>query len=151
MHLVPTDRADRRIIEGERVCAAIGGIGDADFVAAWAAMFAVLGDPSRLTLLLAIHHAGPISVSDLAVAADMNDTTVSQALRLLKAGGIVASQRDGRIIRYHLVSEQVIELLDRLPRSRLPTRVRPGSRGSRGQGADSGPDLTLPNANEDAI
>jgi len=123
VHLVPAERAGRRIIEDERVCAAIGGIGDLDNVSAWAGRFAVLGDPSRLTLLLAMHHAGPISVSDLAVAADMNDTTVSQALRLLKAGGVVAADRDGRIVRYRLANGQIAELLDQIA-PRAMTRAR---------------------------
>jgi DNA-binding transcriptional ArsR family regulator len=111
---VPAERAGRRVIDDERVCIAIDGIGDPDVVSSCAKQFAVLGDPSRLTLLLAMHHAGPISVSDLAVAADMNDTTVSQALRLLKAGGTVASERDGRVVRYHLASKPIAELLDRV-------------------------------------
>jgi ArsR family transcriptional regulator, lead/cadmium/zinc/bismuth-responsive transcriptional repressor len=114
MHLVPPDRADRRVIDAEQVCQAITGIGDHDNVAAWGQQFAILGDPSRLALLLAIHHAGPISVSDLAVAADMNDTTVSQALRFLRAKGTVAAERDGRIIRYRLTNDDIGELLDRV-------------------------------------
>jgi DNA-binding transcriptional ArsR family regulator len=114
VHLVPSERAGRRIIDDERVCAAISGIGDRDDLTAWAERFSVLGDPSRLALLLAIYSAGPISVSDLAVAADMNDTTVSQALRLLKVGGIVASERDGRIVRYRLASDSIAELLGRI-------------------------------------
>lgn len=125
MHLVPAERAGRRTIDDERVCLAIDAIGDPTIVASRAKQFAVLGDPSRLTLLLAIHHAGPISVSDLAVAADMNDTTTSQALRLLKAAGIVTSERDGRIVRYRLASEQIAELLDRAyPTARTPKTTR---------------------------
>jgi DNA-binding transcriptional ArsR family regulator len=124
MHLVPPERAGRRTIEDEQVCAAIGGIGDPANVTSWAKRFATLGDPSRLTLLLAMHHAGPISVSDLAVAADMNDTTVSQALRLLKAAGVVASERDGRIVRYRLVSDPIAVLLDRM----APRVIKPAKR-----------------------
>ena len=123
VHLVPPERAGRRTIDEEQVCAAIGGIGDPGDVTTWAKRFAALGDPSRLTLLLAMHHAGPIAVSDLAVAADMNDTTVSQALRLLKAAGVVASERDGRIVRYRLVSDPIAGLLDRMaPRIIKPAR-----------------------------
>ena len=118
MHLVPSDRANHRIIDDERVCDAIGGIGDPDHVATEADRFALLGDPTRLTLLIAIHHAGPISVSDLAVAADMNDTTVSQALRLLRAKSSVAAARDGRVVRYRLADDSLAELLERVsPRS----------------------------------
>jgi ArsR family transcriptional regulator, lead/cadmium/zinc/bismuth-responsive transcriptional repressor len=124
MHLVPPDRADRRIIDDERVCQAITGIGDHDHLAVWGQQFAILGDPSRLALLLAIHHAGPISVSDLAVAADLNDTTVSQALRFLRARGTVAAERDGRIIRYRLTNDDIGELLDRVtPRAEKKRRA----------------------------
>jgi DNA-binding transcriptional ArsR family regulator len=45
------------------------------------------------------------------VAADMNDTTVSQALRLLRASGTVVARRDGRIIRYELADDQIAHLL----------------------------------------
>jgi ArsR family transcriptional regulator, lead/cadmium/zinc/bismuth-responsive transcriptional repressor len=38
-------------------------------------------------------------VTDLAVATGFNDATVSQALRLLRAHGVVAA-RDGRTMRY---------------------------------------------------
>ena len=126
MHLVPIERAGRRVIDDERVCIAIDAIGDPDTISSFARQFAVLGDPSRLTLLLAIHHAGPISVSDLAVAADMNDTTVSQALRLLKAAGTVASERDGRVVRYRLASKPIAELLDRV--NPLPPKAARGHR-----------------------
>jgi DNA-binding transcriptional ArsR family regulator len=114
MHLVPIERGDHRIIEDERVCDAIGGIGDPVHVAAEAERFALLGDPTRLSILLAIYHAGPISVSDLAVAADMHDTTVSQALRLLRARKVVSAQRDGRVVRYRLDDLQLGGLLEQI-------------------------------------
>jgi DNA-binding transcriptional ArsR family regulator len=102
VHLVPTERAHRRVIDGERVCDAITALDDQAELAASADLFALLADPNRLMLLVCIQRAGPISVSDLAVAVDMNDTTVSQALRLLRANGLVSAQRDGRVIRYEL-------------------------------------------------
>ena len=78
----------------------------------------LLGDPTCLTLLLAIYHAGPISVSDLAVAGDIHDTTVSQALRILRAASMVKPIRDGRVVRYQLADDRIGELLERVsPRS----------------------------------
>jgi ArsR family transcriptional regulator, lead/cadmium/zinc/bismuth-responsive transcriptional repressor len=112
VHLVPIERRNRRILEDERVCEAISAIGRPDHLASAAARFGLLGDPSRLALLLAIASAGPISVTDLAVAADMNDTTVSQALRLLRASGTVVARRDGRIVRYELVDDEIARLLE---------------------------------------
>ncbi len=114
MHLVPAERAGRRIIDEEKVCEAIEGLGDLAHVADWAQRFALLADPTRLRLLLAINAAGPISVSDLAVAADLSDVTASQTLRYLRASGTVTTERDGRIIRYQLRDAAIGELLDQV-------------------------------------
>jgi len=114
MHLIPADRADHRIIDGHRACEAIAALGDPEAVVSWAQRFSLLADPGRLSLLVCIRAAGPISVTDLAVASGMNDTTVSQALRLLRAAGLVAPERDGRVIRYSLADEETGSLLVRL-------------------------------------
>ena len=114
MHLIPADRADHRIIDGHRACEAIAALGDPEAVVSWAQRFSLLADPGRLSLLVCIRAAGPISVTDLAVASGMNDTTVSQALRLLRAAGLVAPERDGRVIRYSLADEETGSLLARL-------------------------------------
>jgi DNA-binding transcriptional ArsR family regulator len=45
------------------------------------------------------------------VATDINETTVSQSLRLLRTAGTVVARRDGRIIRYELADEIIAELL----------------------------------------
>ena len=79
MHLVPADRAGHRTIDGHRVCDAIAAIGDPTRVRAWADRFSLLADPNRLALLLALRRAGPLAVSDLAVATGMRDPAVSQA------------------------------------------------------------------------
>ena len=111
MHLLPAERSGHRIIDGERVCQAIAAISPAEAVQAHAKTFAVLGDPTRLTLLIAIKAAGPISVSDLAAATGLNDTTVSQTLRYLRAAQVVSAERDGRVIRYQLADSPVADLL----------------------------------------
>jgi ArsR family transcriptional regulator, lead/cadmium/zinc/bismuth-responsive transcriptional repressor len=112
VHLLPAERSGHRIIDGERVCEAIAAITcpSAD-VQARAKTFAVLGDPTRLTLLIAIKAAGPISVSDLAAATGLNDTTVSQTLRYLRAAQVVTTKRDGRVIRYQLADGPVAALV----------------------------------------
>lgn len=112
VHLLPAERSGARVIDGERVCQAIAAIGPAEAVQAQARSFAILGDPTRLSLLLCIKAAGPISVSDLAAATGLNDTTVSQALRYLRASDVVSAERDGRVIRYQLADGLVTALLD---------------------------------------
>jgi len=114
MHLVPHERAHRHPIDEHNVCHAIEGIGESSRIETWAARFAVLGEPHRLTVLLAIHHAAPIAVSDLAIATGINDTGVSQILRLLRSSGAVRAERDGRIVRYRLTDPHLAVLLDQM-------------------------------------
>ena len=112
MHLLPAERSGHRVIDGERVCRAIEALDHGADIEARAKTFALLGDPTRLTLLTCIKAAEPISVSDLAAATGINDTTVSQTLRYLRAAEAVRFERDGRVIRYRLVDGPVAALLD---------------------------------------
>lgn len=114
MHLLSDHGPDRRTIDGERACVAVAAIGDRDEVAQWAHRYGLLSDPTRLALLLAIHHAGPIAVSDLATAVRVSDAAVSQALRLLRSEGVVAAHRSGRVVRYTLEDPRLEELLARI-------------------------------------
>jgi DNA-binding transcriptional ArsR family regulator len=111
MHLLPADRAGHPSIDGHLVCTAIEALGNRGHVEDWAARFSLLSDPHRLAMLLCIRGAGPISVTDLALATGMNPTAVSQALRLLRAAGTVTGERDGRVIRYHLSDPTLDALL----------------------------------------
>jgi DNA-binding transcriptional ArsR family regulator len=111
VHLLPADRSDHRVIDAERICQAIAALDPPEVIAARARQFAVLADPTRLTLLTAIRAAGPISVSDLAAATGIHDATVSQTLRYLRASQTVIAERDGRVVRYRLASTPVTDLL----------------------------------------
>ena len=104
VHLLPADRSDHRVIDAERICQAIAAL-DHEVIQARARQFAVLADPTRLTLLTCIKAAGPISVSDLAAATGINDATVSQTLRHLRASQTVIAERDGRVVRYRLAAD----------------------------------------------
>jgi DNA-binding transcriptional ArsR family regulator len=116
VHLLDPDDP-HTIVDGDRVCEAIAHLPDEDTLHDWVTRFALLADQTRLALLLCIHHAGEICVSDLAAATGVKDSTVSQALRLLRAHGVVATRRDGRTIHYHLTDESILALLGQLPSS----------------------------------
>jgi DNA-binding transcriptional ArsR family regulator len=109
--LARAEQRHRALDEDHKVCEAVAALPDGDTMHAWVTRFALLADPTRLTLLLCIHTAGEICVSDLAVAAGLKDTTTSQALRLLRAQGLVATRRAGRVVRYRLADETVHALL----------------------------------------
>jgi DNA-binding transcriptional ArsR family regulator len=126
MHLLPADQSHRRIIDGDRVCQAIAAVGDHAAVQALARRYALLADPGRLALLTAIAAVPDISVSDLAIAARMNDTATSQALRLLRVAGVVSARKDSRVMRYTLTDDALRPLLPQP--SDQPGRPRPGPR-----------------------
>jgi DNA-binding transcriptional ArsR family regulator len=114
MHLVPAERAQRRVIDTDQICAAIAAGGDVAAIRRWADTFGLLADPGRLRLLLAIHAVPGICVTDLAMAAGMSDTAVSQALRLLRTAGAVTARKDGRTMRYELTDPVLAGLLPQI-------------------------------------
>jgi DNA-binding transcriptional ArsR family regulator len=71
----------------------------------------LLGDPTRLKILLSLGHAKELCVSDLADILEMDTSAISHQLRKLKDGGLVATNREGPTIYYHLESEVVREAL----------------------------------------
>ena len=112
MHQVPTSRRDERIVDPDQVCDALAVLADRSGVQRSSAVLGALGDPSRLSLLLALHHAGDLCVSDLAFAVGMTDSAVSHALRLLRAHGMVTAHRAGRMVHYRVAGELTTRLLD---------------------------------------
>lgn len=85
---------------------------DPDELSRVSAVFKLLGDPTRTRLLYALLEAGELCVCDLAAATATPETTVSQALRLLRASGVVAGRRAGRNVYYRLSDAHVRLLLD---------------------------------------
>lgn len=111
MHRVPLARRSDRTVDPERVCAAAGTLEDLARTRRWAALLAVLGEPGRLSLVLALHAGEELCVSDLVVATGQSRTGVSHALRLLRAHGVVEVRRDSRLARYRLADPVVQDVL----------------------------------------
>lgn len=74
--------------------------------------FRLLGDPNRVRILFALLEGGELCVCDLAASVEMAESTVSHALRLLRASGVVRNRRDGRTVYYRLADAHVRMLLD---------------------------------------
>ena len=75
-------------------------------------VFALLGEPGRLRLLVALLEAGELCVCDLAAVTGMSESAVSHALRLLRAHRVVSVNRRGRMAFYRLDDGHVRMLLD---------------------------------------
>ncbi len=64
--------------------------------------FSLLGDPTRLKVLLSLAHAKELCVSDLADIVGMETSAISHQLRKLRDGGLVTTHREGLTIYYLL-------------------------------------------------
>ena len=73
-------------------------------------LFRMLGDSSRLRLMILCRHAEP-SVGELAHALGLSESLVSHHLRLLRAARLVRARRDGRRVHYTLADAHVIRLI----------------------------------------
>jgi ArsR family transcriptional regulator len=78
-----------------------------------AAVAKALGDPIRLQLVDVLRkHAGKVCVCELTPLFDVGQPTVSHHLRVLRAAGIVDSERRG-LWAYYYVRTDALEVLSR--------------------------------------
>lgn len=68
-------------------------------VAQLADLFHLLGDPTRLRIVLSCLPA-PIAVGDIAASLQLSSSLVSHHLRLLRAARIVKAERQGKQVFY---------------------------------------------------
>ncbi len=76
------------------------------------AFFRLLGDPHRVRVLFSLIEAGELNVGSIASVVGASEAKVSQALRLLRSAGLVASRREGRSIFYRVTDSKVRLILD---------------------------------------
>lgn len=61
-----------------------------------------LGDPTRLTLAVALRDGGELCVCDLSWVVERAEKLVSHHVRALRAAGLVSSRREGKMAMYAL-------------------------------------------------
>lgn len=102
-----------RVVDRERVAAVLSAMPAPEHVEQVADVFALLGDPNRVRLLVALLEGGEMCVCDLAAASGMSESAASHAIRWLRAHRIVsAPRRQGRMMYYRLDDAHVRVLLD---------------------------------------
>ena len=83
---------------------------DGDVLDSIVCFFSIFADHTRVKMLSALA-ISEMCVTDLSRVLDINQTTVSHQLRLLKNLGIVKSERQGKIIFYSLVNDTVNDVM----------------------------------------
>jgi ArsR family transcriptional regulator, lead/cadmium/zinc/bismuth-responsive transcriptional repressor len=84
---------------------------DREIAEALAAGAKALGDPTRLTLAVALRDGGELCVCDLSWVVERSENLVSHHVRALRAAGLVHSHREGKMVVYAL-SDRGHALLD---------------------------------------
>jgi DNA-binding transcriptional ArsR family regulator len=98
IHLDRVERARKEIVSGK----------DLDRLSS---IYKVLGDPSRLKIVMALRNV-EMCVCDLAAFLGLTESAVSHQLRRFKDLALVKSRREGQVIYYSLDDEHVAELLN---------------------------------------
>ncbi|CAN7581704.1 metalloregulator ArsR/SmtB family transcription factor [Pseudoduganella sp. LjRoot289] len=73
-------------------------------------LFHLLGDPTRLRIVLACV-AAPVAVGDIASLLNLSSSLVSHHLRLLRAARIVKSERQGKQVFYSAADAHISGVL----------------------------------------
>ena len=88
---------------------------DDDTVSQLAEMFRLMGDPTRLRIILGCL-SGPISVGDMAQRLGLSSSLVSHHLRLLRAARVMRGRRRGKQVYYGVADEHIsrvfLDMLD---------------------------------------
>jgi DNA-binding transcriptional ArsR family regulator len=100
-----------RVVDRDRVAVVSATMPADGDVAELADVFALLADPGRLRVLVAMLE-GEMCVCDLAAVAHASESTTSHHLRLLRAHRVVRVRRAGRMAYYRLADAHVRMLLD---------------------------------------
>lgn len=79
-------------------------------IAVIAETYRLLGDPTRLRVLMACLE-GPIAVGDIAQAAHASPSLVSHHLRLLRAARLVEGTRQNRQVLYRTADHHIARML----------------------------------------
>lgn len=84
---------------------------DSDYVELAVEVFAMLVDATRVRIILALRHAGEMSVNHLADVVDKTPASVSQHLAKLRLARMVLVRREGTTAFYRLADEHASDLV----------------------------------------
>jgi len=99
-----------RVVHLDRVARARHKALDAMELDRLAATYKILGDPTRLKIVMALLN-GEMCVCDLAAFIGLSESAVSHQLRRLRDLSLVKKRRDGQILYYALDDQHVQVLL----------------------------------------
>lgn len=94
----------------ETIQKAIKNMPDEGGISALAGIFKVLGEPSRLKIILALME-GELCVYHIVEACGGNQSAVSHQLRVLRDNRVIKSRRDGQNILYSIADDHIKSII----------------------------------------
>jgi len=110
-HHRPEDGCLIRVVHTDRVARARKQSLPANELDRLALIYKVLGDPTRLKIVMALM-SGEMCVCDLAAFLGLSESAVSHQLRRLREQALVKTRRDGQVLYYNLNDRHVADLLN---------------------------------------
>lgn len=98
------------VIHAERITRARQSLPDRRQMTRLAATLKLLGDPTRLTILLALQSC-ELCVCDLAALVETTPSAISHQLRLMRTAGLVHARKEGKIVYYRIEENSVQGLM----------------------------------------
>lgn len=132
-----------RTIDADRVAAARSSMPTTSDVVDLADVFALLGEPNRVRILVSLL-GGPMCVRDLAAVIGLSESAVSHALRLLRMHRVVEVTRSGRVAHYAIADFHVRDLLERGLEHVGHTMLLHSTASEPGHGGAGGPEVCGP-------
>jgi DNA-binding transcriptional ArsR family regulator len=75
------------------------------------ALFSAMGSRTRLLILYCLSQADELCVCDIANALQMNLSTISHQLRVLRSAGLIRFRTEGKMSFYRLPDQEIGELV----------------------------------------
>lgn len=101
------------IIDEAKVRVAKEKIENLNVILDMADIFKLLGEPTRLKIVLALMNS-ELCVCDLAAAIESNVSTVSHQLRLLRNSRLVKYRKDGKMVFYSTDDEHINVAIEKI-------------------------------------
>ena len=109
--IIEQDGCSVRVLHLEKIRQAQDEMISFDELDRLALTFKILGDPTRLKILLALMKR-EMCVCDLAVVGGISESATSHQLRRLKDSGLIKQRRDGQILYNALVDDHVADIVE---------------------------------------
>lgn len=100
----------RAYVDVQKVKSARKALLNPETITSLSEIFKVLGDPTRLKIVLAVAHA-ELCVQDLASLLSISESAISHQMRVLKTLRLVKQRRDGKMAYYSLDDEHIEDLI----------------------------------------